>query len=149
MTKKEEQEQWRELYSYVKTDILGYTESMKVPRLLILRLKGLKEGKFIANKKTKPMASYSFNVILMTFKINKYLISTSISNKNKFKNEQHMINYIMAIVESKINDTYTRLLKVEKSKEQGATVEINTNANKSTYKKKTKEVTNSRLKGLM
>lgn len=145
---KVEKEEWNELYEYVKNDILGYTD-LKLPKIMILRLKGLREGKFIANKRTKPMASYPYNVILMTFKVNKYLITSSISNRDKFKDEKHMVNYIMAIVESKINDTYLRMKKVEKVKEQSEKLEINTENNKSAYKKRTKDVKNSRLKDLM
>ena len=55
----------------------------------------------------------------------------------------------MAIVESKINDTYIRLNKVEKAKTDGENIEVIVNEDKASYKKKTKEVKNSRLKGLI
>ena len=46
MTESEIKE-WNELCEYVKRDILGYDKDIKFPKFLILRLKGLKEGKFI------------------------------------------------------------------------------------------------------
>lgn len=145
---KQEIEEWDELYEYVKKDILGYDEKLALPKNLVLRLKGIKEGKFIANKKTKALGDYSFKIILMTFKINKYEIVNALSDKSKFKDESHMMNYMMAIIEKKINDTYSRLNRLEKSQEKGENLEITTSENKAEYKQKTKEVKNSRLKGL-
>ena len=48
----EEKEQFNELYSYVHDVIMGYDEKTALDRYFVLRLKGLKEGKFIANNKT-------------------------------------------------------------------------------------------------
>ncbi|WP_297419182.1 hypothetical protein [Clostridium sp.] len=148
MTKQEKIE-WDDLYQYVKKEILQYDAKINLPRTLVLRLKGLHEGKFMANTKTKPMADYTYKLILMTFKLNKFDIIKSLSNKDKFKDEKHMINYLMAIIESKINDTYLRIKKVEESQEKGQEIEINISDNKAEYKKKTKEIKNSRLQDLL
>jgi hypothetical protein len=148
-TKKEEQEQWKELYEYVKTYILQYDESMKLPKNLVLRLRGLRQGKFMANKNTRILGDYTFKVILTTFKLNKFEIIQAMSNKNKFKDESHMINYLMCIVENKINDTYLRIKKVEESQEKGQEIEVDITNNKAEYIHKTKEVKNSRLKDLL
>lgn len=149
INKKIENEEWVELYEYVKNDILKYEKHMKLPTWFILRLKGLRNGKFVANKNTKPLGDYTFKIILMTFKINKFEIIRAISNNSKFKDERHRINYLMAIVESRINDTYMRLNKLKKSEENGENVKINISEDKAEYKKKTKEVKNNRLKGLI
>ena len=146
---KQELEEWNDLYEYVKKDILKYDEKLALPKNLVLRLKGLQQGKFIANKKTKALGDYSFKIILMTFKINKYEIVNALADKSKFKDESHMINYMMAIIEKKINDTYSRLNRLEKSQEKGEKLEITTSENKAEYKHKTKEVKNSRLKELL
>jgi hypothetical protein len=148
-TKKEEQEQWKELYEYVKTYILQYDESMKLPKNLVLRLRGLRQGKFMANKNTRILGDYTFKVILTTFKLNKFEIIQAMLNKNKFKDESHMINYLMCIVENKINDTYLRIKKVEESQEKGQEIEVDITNNKAEYIHKTKEVKNSRLKDLL
>lgn len=145
---KQELEEWNELYEYVRNDILKY-DKMALPKQLVLRLKGLKDGKFIANKKTKALGDYSFKIILMTFKINKYEIINALKDKSKFKDESHMINYLMAIAEKKINDTYSRLNRLEKSQEKGENLKITTSEDKAEYKHKTKEIKNSRLKELL
>lgn len=149
LNKNQEQEEWIELYEYVKKEILKYDDNMKLPKFLILRLKGIKDGKFIANKNTQTLGDYTFKIVLMTFKINKFEIINAISSSGKFKDEKHKINYMMAIVESKINDTYIRLNKIKKSETDGESIEVAINEDKAIYKKKTKEVKNSRLKGLI
>lgn len=146
---KQELEEWNDLYDYVKKDILKYDEKLALPKNLVLRLKGLQQGKFIANKKTKALGDYSFKIILMTFKINKYEIVNALADKSKFKDESHMINYMMAIIEKKINDTYSRLNRLEQSQIKGETLEITESENKAEYKHKTKEIKNSRLKELL
>lgn len=148
MTKKEEYQQWIELYEYVRQDILGYTD-MKLPRNLVLRLRGLREGKFMANKKVSPMGDYEYKVILLTFKMYKYEIVNAINNQDKFKDEKHKINYLMAIVESKINDVKIKLDRTKKTEEKVEILEVENNENKVEYKAKTKKVKSSRLKDLL
>lgn len=145
---KQEQKEWDELYQYIKKDILKYDDKMILPRWFVLRLKGLKDGKFCANKKTKSLGEYSFYIILLTFKINKFNIINSINN-NKFEDEKHKINYIMAIIENNINDTCQRLNKLKKAEQKCEGMDVFINNNKANYNKKTKSVTNSRLKGLL
>lgn len=119
MAKMTEQEikDWDELYQYIKKDIFEYDESQKLPKYMILRIKGLKDGKFIANKKIKPMANYEYNHILYTFKINKMKLKQIVKSQD-FKNEQHKFNTIMIIVEKEINDVVHRLKQVVKSEEK-------------------------------
>ena len=145
---KEEIKEWNELYEYVKTTILGYKDK-KLSKWFVLRLVGLHEGKFCANKTIKPMASYDYKTILMTFKMNKIDILNAIKDKDKFKDEQHKINYIMVIIENKINDTYDIMNRVNKAKERAKAIEITNNEDKAEYKRRTKEVKNSRLKDLL
>ena len=146
---KEEIKEWNELYEYVKTTILGYNKDKKLSKWFVLRLVGLHEGKFCANKTTKPMANYDYKTILMTFKMNKIDILNGIKDKDKFKDEQHKINYIMVIIENKINDTYDTINRVNKAKEKAKAIEITNNDDRAEYKKRTKEVKNSRLKDLL
>ena len=79
-------EDWLKLCHYVKTEILGYDNSMKFPKFLALRLQGLSRGQFIANKNQTRNANYDFQVILKTFKKLKIKISNLTQNKT-FKNE--------------------------------------------------------------
>ena len=55
----EELKQWDELYCYVRDEVLKYDEvsGKKFPKEMILRLKGLHEGKFMANNNIKSLGS--------------------------------------------------------------------------------------------
>ena len=116
MTEKEKKD-WNELYQYIKIEIFEYDKSQKLPSYMVLRLKGLKEGKFMANKKITSMANYEYNHILYTFKINKLKIKQIVRSQD-FKNEQHKFNTIMIIIEKEINDVVNRLKQVVKSEEK-------------------------------
>lgn len=113
ITEKEKAE-FDKLYNYVKA-ILGYNDDMALPKYMVMRLKGLSEGKFYANNKVKQTAQYSYRIILLTFMYCKDKINKALATK-KFTNEQNKFNYIMAIVQNNINDVVIRLKDAEKSK---------------------------------
>lgn len=145
----EELKQWNELCYYVRNEILKYDESSgkKFPTDMALRLKGLSEGKFMANNKIKSLGNYSFYEILMTFKFCKLDIMIAMRNV-EIKDETHMINLIMKIVERNIN-TVVDKIKIKKETERKIlNVELN-EGTKLNYKKKSREVTNKRLKDLI
>ena len=106
---------WDNLYQYVRK-LLGYDETMALPRFMVLRLKGLKEGKFIANKKNKTTAQYDYKTIYLTFIYCKDKIHKALQTKS-FTSEQNKFNYIMAIVENNINDVVIKLRNAKKSKQ--------------------------------
>ena len=143
----QEKEEWNALGLYVKKEILKYGDDKKFPKMLALRLKGLHEGKFCANNNTKPHADYSFGLILTTFKYCKFDISKAM-NSNIFKDESHMINYIMLLVESNINTVYDKLETKKRIETKIENVEIN-EGSRLKYKKKSKEITNKKLKDLI
>lgn len=132
--------EWLELCEYVKKEILKYPDDMKFPRQLALRLRGLQSGTFMGNKKQKPMANYSIEVIHLTFKAIKYDVLNAFSTR-EFSGESHKINFLMLLAECKINDIVTRLATVEKSKVKIETMELDNMANEGVeYKsKKVKE----------
>lgn len=137
-TKKQISEEWNELYKYIKHDIMGYSDKA-IPRYMILRIRGLADGKFMANKKTIPMAAYGYDDILMTFKINKIKIHNAMRSVD-FKDEKHMFNYIMVIIEGSINDVVDMLKRKKKSETKTEIVEVASVVveEKAEYKKKTK-----------
>lgn len=145
---KEKQQEWLGLCDYVHKNILEYDDKMKFPKTLALRLKGLAKGQFIANNKAKPMAEYSFKDILLTFKMNKLDILIATANKDKFKDEKHLINYIMVIIESKINDVVKTRIRIEKENDRAKDVVVQEAENKAEYIIKTKEVKNKKLDDL-
>lgn len=115
MTEKELQD-WDALYMYVRNNVLHYDENQKMPKYMVLRLKGMTEGKFISNRNIKTEANYSYDIVLMTFKYCATKINNIVRTKS-FDNERHKFNYIMAIIESNINDVYTKVKNMERSKE--------------------------------
>ena len=147
--KKEENRQWNALYEYVKKEILEYTDDMQLPRFMILRLRGLRNGKFMANKNSKPMASYDYNTILLTFKACKYDI-LRYTKQGIFKDEQHRFNYIMVIIENNINDIVMRLKNVKRQEKKIDIIDIETIQRDeiAEYTRKGKETTNKRLDNL-
>ena len=136
---KEDIKKWDELYQYVRKDVFEYGESQKLPTYMVLRLKGLKEGNFMANKKIKPMANYEYQHILYTFKINKMKLK-EVAKSDKYKNEQHRFNTIMIIVEQEINNVVNRLNQVKKSEEKLEGMELNNISHQGAeYKNKSNE----------
>jgi hypothetical protein len=114
MTKEEKQE-FDDLYYYVKNEVMGYTDKV-FPTNFVLRLKGLAEGNFVANKSMTVKAKYSFKVILLTFKLCKAKINDYLSrNASSFQSEQHKFYGVMRIVEGEINNTVAMLDRRVKS----------------------------------
>ena len=143
----EEKEQWDELYSYVK-GLMGYDDKTSLSRTEVLKLKGLTRGQFIANNNQQELAEYSFYEILVTFKICKFDIIRGFRS-NSFKSNGHKFNYMIKIVEGNLSTVRERLKSRQKQEERIASIEINTGEEIAEYKKKSKEVKNKRLKGLI
>ena len=144
----EEKKDWNELCEYFKKEILGYGDDMKFPKFLALRLKGLQTGNFIVNKNNKLQGNYTFQEILLTCKYSKLDIMIGFRS-NSFVDEKHKINYAMSIIESNLNTIKERLKSRERQEERIASIEKNTGEEIAEYKKKSKEVKNKRLKGLI
>ena len=139
-TKPRKDQDFRDVCDYIKKEILEYSEDMKFPKFMAMRIKGLASGTFYANKKIKPEASYDYKTILYAFKICRPKILASIRSK-EFTSEQHRFNYLMCIVESEINDVVLRLKNVEKSKEKMEVMKMdNMSSEGAEYKTKTKDI---------
>lgn len=145
----EEKQQWDELYQYVKKEIMQYDDKQSLPKNIILRLKGLTQGKFIANNKQKSKANYSYDIILYTFKINKQTIMNAIYGKT-FKSEMSKFIYIAAIIENNINDVYLRINNAKKSKQKTEIANVDSIYNEGAeYQRKTEDVKiTKKLEGL-
>ena len=68
----DEEKKFQELCAYVKSDIMKYDSNQKLSKNMILRLRGLKDGKYMANKNIPSLANYSYDIILLTFKYVKH-----------------------------------------------------------------------------
>lgn len=151
-TEKQNQD-WIKLCDYIKKSILGYTSEMKFPKYLALRLKGLSEGNFIANKHCEPQASYSFEQILITSKLVKPKVQNYFNhNSAKIKDERHKINLIMLFIEQEINDVVLRLQNKKDNEKKFETMDFdNVFCNNTNYVARNEDKTkkeNNRLEKL-
>jgi len=116
---------WNELYQYVRKEIMGYSLDMMLPKYMVLRLRGMADGKAYANNATEAKAHYDFQTILYTFKSCKMdIIMGFKSNQTKFSNEQHKFNYMMQIIERNINDMVIRLDNAKRAKEKALSINM-------------------------
>lgn len=88
--------EWDELYSFVKNEIFEYDKSQPLSRYTIDKLHELSGN------------CYSYRCILLTFIECKDFLIAKIHSGN-WNGEVHMINYIIKVVESKLNDTYNKM----------------------------------------
>lgn len=143
---KEESQNWEELYYYVKK-LMGYDDNQSLSRDMVLRLKGLSAGKFMANNNVKDNANYSYKIILLTFKYCHSSIQRALSSVS-FVDENHKFNYVIKIVESNLNTVYMRMKNAQENKEKTESIPMNVATHSGAdYKRKTKDVS-SRLKDL-
>lgn len=147
MTKQDKLD-WDELYEYVRQKVMGYDTNQSLSKNMVLRLKGMLNGKFYANNNTKDVADYSYKNVLNTYKFCSLSINRVFTTKS-FESEEHKFNYAAAIVESKLNDVYMRMKNVVKSEEKTKNMDMSTATNEGAeYQKKTKENNNKRLDDL-
>lgn len=123
MTEKEKKD-WETLYQYVKKIVLGYDDNQSLSSNMVLRLKGLLNGKFMENKNIQNKSNYSYETVLNTFKFSMPEIQKALRN-NTFNNENHKFNYIMKIVEGNLNTVYLRMKNMKKSQEKMESVDTN------------------------
>lgn len=119
MTLKEIQE-LDALYQYIKINIMGYDENQALDKKMVLRLKGIRQGLIMANNDMEDKANYTFSLILNTFKYCSPQISYALKNKT-FKSEMNKFNYVLAIVESRLNEVYKKMKaaeRIRKTKEE-------------------------------
>ncbi|MCD3275578.1 hypothetical protein [Clostridium botulinum] len=147
MGEKIEHQKFLELCEYVHTEILEYSKDIKFPKHLALRLRGLQKGQFIAKNNAKPLANYDYEAILLTFKMCKFDILSKIRQKDNFKDEKHRINYMMVIIEDKINDVVLKIEKNKKAKRKSELIEIYDDKG-AEYKTKTKKIKSSIIDNL-
>lgn len=146
-----EWDNWCELYEYIKLFIFDYEIDMNLPKYMTQRLKGLRKGVFMVNKRDLPYSSYDFKTILYTFKAYRHQIQRECftGNQSKWKNEQHKWNYVMKIIENNINDIVLRLKNAKKAKEKTENLELKNQTHEGAeYKRKSKDIKDDTLNEL-
>lgn len=138
----DEEKKFRELCGYVKNDIMKYDSNQKLSEYMILRLRGLKDGKFIANNNIPSMANYSYDVILLTFKYVKQHNLDYILSTKKFDTETKKFNYILAIVSNNINSVYNKVKQIKEEQSRAVDIQVDDLPNY-TNKYETKKINNN------
>ena len=110
---KKDIEDWSKLYNYVKKNVLGYDEMQMLTKNQSLRLKGLLNGKYIANKNIESTVDYSSEIVLLTFKYSMPDIRKALSTV-WFANEDHKFNYILKIVHGNIDTVFAKMEELNK-----------------------------------
>lgn len=115
--KKHEVAWFNNTYEQIK-ELLEYTSEQKLPNSLITRIQDLRNGTITKRGEGRVVKSkdgYKYEMIFDCLLSNGDNIRWAMSNKS-FKNETSKINYLMAIVESNINDSYELFNSRERNK---------------------------------
>lgn len=113
-----ENSDWEKVYEYFKTDILNLPPGATLSEHTVSRLMGLRVGMYKPSMNTRiTKHGYSFEVILLTLEFCHSAIVQAIK-RTKFNNEQHMIDYIMKIVQNNINFVQKRVDQYYQQKER-------------------------------
>jgi len=138
---------WEQLYDYVNDKVMNYEKNM-LSRDMVLRLKGMRDGKFFQDTKQSTDGIYPSKVILYTFKYCMADIQRAIQNNN-FKSENHKFNYILKIVESNLNTVYVKMKKNEQAQKLAEAVDIEVPQEYvDRFKKRERPKMNPRLKSI-
>jgi predicted transport protein len=117
----EEKVKWDNLYEYVRSEIMQYTQEQSLDKHFVTRLQGLRSGEYGVKHNKKVFLSktgYPYDIILTTFKLKKQEIRSAIADKSKFTDEKHRYNFIMVIIQNSINDVYIRIKQKKQSDEK-------------------------------
>lgn len=102
----------QDINRFVAFEVLNYDSNQYLPPYFLKRINDL--GK-----------NYPFEVILETFKNNADTLKYWMSQEDKFENESGRLNYIMAIINSKINDEYEKWRARERQAQIEENIEVN------------------------
>lgn len=128
-------------YDLVKL-LYGYDENQALTRFTVLRLRGIVNGKFAANKNTLNNANYSYDTLYYTIVACSDSIKYALKSNN-FKDESHITNYVFKIIENKINDVYLRMKNAEVNKNTIDNIDMSaTNEKRASYNSQSKVESN-------
>lgn len=105
----EERKDLNNLITYIRDNILYYSNTKKTPPLLKKKINSIaldEEGNFV----------YTYRMILYSFMINKSKIEYAFSTKT-FADEKHKINYAFVIMANSLNDIKNKVIEKDRQKE--------------------------------
>lgn len=113
-----------EIYEYIK-QLFKYDTNQKLPRYIITNIQDLRNGTIMIKGKGRVVKSkegYPYDIIMDTLLQYDDSIIWAFNNKS-FKTEKQKFNYMMAIVEDKINDVYLQHLRLKESSKYNQTMQ--------------------------
>lgn len=111
-------EEWLELCEWIEINIFNYdVPKQRLQTAACHVLEGLRKGQAIANNNQNTYGEYPYNIILMTFKVNKIKILNAIRDK-KFESESKKMAYVCSIIRNNLNDMYSRYLNAQKTQQK-------------------------------
>lgn len=98
---------FKKIYDHVERVMLGYDSKQHIQKMAVLRIKGLMNGKAVANKATPDNGEYPVEVVYAAL-----LVSTEawlrIKPYKKFDTEAGAVAYICAIASNRLNECYEK-----------------------------------------
>lgn len=114
----EENSWWEKCYEKAK-DWLGISAGQNLDQHFVMRLKGLRVGKYLPNGDNTHIVKrgYDFETIYRTMQLSDSAVRKALAERS-YSNQQHKINYVMIIVVKNINFVYSKMNAQRKSKER-------------------------------
>ena len=98
---------WTKIYNFVEKEILDYDDNQHMQKAAVLRLRGLPNGKVMANNKVPDNGDYPLEVVYGAILLSKNAFREA--NRNKlFDNESMKVAYFCAIVRGQLNTVYKK-----------------------------------------
>lgn len=118
LEEQQENSWWDKAYMLAK-DWLDLEPGQNLSRYFVLRLKGLRIGKYMPTNDNTHITKrgYSFEVIYRTMQLCTPSVRKAMAEKS-FSDDNHRTNYIMRIIESKINLVNSRIKESEKAEQR-------------------------------
>lgn len=118
LEEQQENSWWDKTYMLAK-DWLDLEPGQNLSRYFVLRLKGLRIGKYMPTNDNTHITKrgYSFEVIYRTMQLCTPAVRKAVVEKS-FSDDNHRTNYIMRIVESKINLVNSRIKESAKAEQR-------------------------------
>lgn len=149
----EENSWWDKCYQKAK-QWLDLKEGQNLDEHFVMRLKGLRVGKFLPNGDNTHIVKrgYDFETIYRTMQLSEAAVKRALSERN-FSDQQHKINYIMKIVVKNVNFVYSKMSKKRKTEEQlnkdSESINQNLEVRTSKYIRKSDEKAKSKVSELI
>lgn len=149
LEEQQENSWWDKAYMLAK-DWLDLEPGQNLSRYFVLRLKGLRIGKYMPTNDNTHITKrgYSFEVIYRTMQLCTPAVRKAMAEKS-FSDDNHRTNYIMRIVESKINLVNSRIKESAKAEQRLKEDTQDQVERRAEYKRKSSKGNNSKLSKLV